>query len=86
MIGVREYRMTDYFDVSRILEEAFGVTKANVNPDNNYKEYVSHSLDLVLSYCVPLSDELTSSLSRIDPLSVLPIHITLHFDRKQTCP
>ena len=37
MIGVREYRMTDYFDVSRILEEAFGVTKANVNPDNNYK-------------------------------------------------
>ena len=47
MIGVREYRMTDYFDVSRILEEAFGVTKANVNPDNNYKEYVAVVNDVV---------------------------------------
>ena len=52
MIGVREYRMTDYFDVSRILEEAFGVTKANVNPDNNYKEYVAVVNDVVAGYLV----------------------------------
>ena len=52
MIGVREYRMTDYFDVSRILEEAFGVTKANVNPDNNYKEYVVVVNDVVAGYLV----------------------------------
>lgn len=52
MIGVREYRMTDYFDVSRILEEAFGVTKANVNPDNNYKEYVAVVNDVVTGYLV----------------------------------
>ena len=52
MIGVREYRMTDYFDVSRILEEAFGVTKANVNPDNNYKEYVAVVNDVVDGYLV----------------------------------
>ncbi len=52
MIGVREYRMTDYFDVSRILEEAFGVTKANVNPDNNYKEYVAVVDDVVAGYLV----------------------------------
>lgn len=52
MIGVREYRMTDYFDVSRILEEAFGVTKANVNPDNNYKEYVAVVNDRVAGYLV----------------------------------
>ena len=37
MIGVREYMMTDYFDVSRIIKEAFDVEKVNVNPDNNYK-------------------------------------------------
>ena len=52
MIGVREYRMTDYFDVSRILEEAFGVTKANVNPDNNYKEYVAVVNDVLSGYLV----------------------------------
>lgn len=52
MIGVREYRMTDYFDVSRILEEAFGVTKANVNPDNNYKEYVAVVNDVLAGYLV----------------------------------
>lgn len=52
MIGVREYRMTDYFDVSRILEESFGVTKANVNPDNNYKEYVAVVNDVVAGYLV----------------------------------
>ena len=52
MIGVREYRMTDYFDVSRILEEAFGVAKANVNPDNNYKEYVAVVNDVVAGYLV----------------------------------
>ena len=52
MIGVREYRMTDYFDVSRILEEAFGVTKANVNPDNNYKEYVAVVNDVVAGFLV----------------------------------
>ena len=52
MIGVREYRMTDYFDVSRILEEAFGVTKANVNPDNKYKEYVAVVNDVVAGYLV----------------------------------
>ena len=52
MIGVREYRMTDYFDVSRILEEAFGVTKSNVNPDNNYKEYVAVVNDVVAGYLV----------------------------------
>ena len=52
MIGVREYRMTDYFDVSRILEEAFRVTKANVNPDNNYKEYVAVVNDVVAGYLV----------------------------------
>ena len=52
MIGVREYRMPDYFDVSRILEEAFGVTKANVNPDNNYKEYVAVVNDVVAGYLV----------------------------------
>ena len=52
MIGVREYRMTYYFDVSRILEEAFGVTKANVNPDNNYKEYVAVVNDVVAGYLV----------------------------------
>lgn len=52
MIGVREYRMTDYFDVSRILEEAFGVIKANVNPDNNYKEYVAVVNDVVAGYLV----------------------------------
>jgi ribosomal protein S18 acetylase RimI-like enzyme len=52
VIGVREYRMTDYFDVSRILEEAFGVTKANVNPDNNYKEYVAVVNDVVAGYLV----------------------------------
>lgn len=52
MIGVREYRMTDYFDVSRILEDAFGVTKANVNPDNNYKEYVAVVNDVVAGYLV----------------------------------
>lgn len=52
MIGVREYRITDYFDVSRILEEAFGVTKANVNPDNNYKEYVAVVNDVVAGYLV----------------------------------
>lgn len=52
MIGVREYRMTDYFDVSRILEEVFGVTKANVNPDNNYKEYVAVVNDVLAGYLV----------------------------------
>ncbi len=41
MIDVREYEMTDYFDVSRILKEAFDVSKANVNPDDNYKELVA---------------------------------------------
>ena len=44
--------MTDYFDVSRILEEAFGVTKANVNPDKNYKEYVAVVNDRVAGYLV----------------------------------
>lgn len=52
MIGVREYRMTDYFDVSRILEEAFDVSKANVNPDKNYKEYVAVVNDRVAGYLV----------------------------------
>lgn len=52
MIGVREYRMTDYFDVSRILEEAFEVSKANVNPDKNYKEYVAVVNDRVAGYLV----------------------------------
>ena len=52
MIGGGEYTMTDSFDVSRILEEAFGVTKANVNPDNNYKEYVAVVNDVVAGYLV----------------------------------
>lgn len=52
MIGVREYRLTDYFDVSRILEEAFDVSKANVNPDKNYKEYVAVVNDRVAGYLV----------------------------------
>lgn len=40
MIDVREYRITDYFDVNRIIKEAFDVEKANVNPDDNYTELV----------------------------------------------
>ena len=31
MIDVREYRITDYFDVNRIIKEAFNVEKANVS-------------------------------------------------------
>lgn len=52
MIGVREYRMTDYFTVSKILEEAFDIVKANVNPDKNYKELVAVVNDQVAGYLV----------------------------------
>ena len=52
MIGVREYMMTDYFDVSRIIKEAFDVEKVNVNPDNNYKELVGVVDDKVVGYLV----------------------------------
>lgn len=52
MIGVREYMMTDYFDVSRIIKEAFDVEKVNVNPDNNYKELVGVVDDRVVGYLV----------------------------------
>lgn len=52
MIGVREYMMTDYFDVSRIIKEAFDVEKVNVNPDNNYKELVGVVGDKVVGYLV----------------------------------
>lgn len=52
MIGVREYMMTDYFDVSRIIKEAFDVEKVNVNPDNNYKELVGIVDDKVVGYLV----------------------------------
>ena len=52
MIGVREYMMTDYFDVSRIIKEAFDVEKVNVNPDNNYKEVVGVVDDKVVGYLV----------------------------------
>lgn len=52
MIDVREYKMTDYFDVSRILKEAFDVSKANVNPDENYKELVATVDDKPVGYLV----------------------------------
>lgn len=52
MIGVREYMMTDYFDVSRIIKETFDVEKVNVNPDNNYKELVGVVDDKVVGYLV----------------------------------
>lgn len=52
MIDVREYEMTDYFDVSRILKEAFDVSKANVNPDENYKELVATVDDKPVGYLV----------------------------------
>ncbi len=52
MIGVREYMMTDYFDVNRIIKEAFDVEKVNVNPDNNYKELVGVVDDKVVGYLV----------------------------------
>lgn len=52
MIDVREYRMTDYFDVSRILKEAFNASKANVNPDENYKELVATVDDKPVGYLV----------------------------------
>ena len=52
MIGVREYMMTDYFDVSRIIKEAFDVEKVNVNPDNNYEELVGVVDDKVVGYLV----------------------------------
>ncbi len=52
MIGVREYRMTDYFTVSKILEEAFDIVKANVNPDKNYTELVAVVNDQVAGYLV----------------------------------
>ena len=52
MIGVREYMMTDYFDVSRIIKEAFDVEKVNVNPDDNYRELVGVVDDKVVGYLV----------------------------------
>ena len=52
MIDVREYRITDYFDVNRIIKEAFNVEKANVNPDENYTELVSVIDDKVVGYSV----------------------------------
>ena len=52
MIDVREYRITDYFDVNRIIKEAFNVEKANVNPDENYTELVSVIDDKVVGYLV----------------------------------
>lgn len=52
MIEVREYRITDYFEVNKIIKEAFGVEKANVNPDDNYKELVGVIDDRVVGYLV----------------------------------
>ena len=52
MIDVRKYRITDYFDVNRIIKEAFNVEKANVNPDENYTELVSVIDDKVVGYLV----------------------------------
>ena len=52
MIDVREYRMTDYFEVNRIIKEAFDVEKANVNPDDNYTELVGVVDDKVVGYLV----------------------------------
>lgn len=52
MISVREYMMTDYFDVSRIIKEAFDVEKVNVNPDDNYRELVGVVDDKVVGYLV----------------------------------
>ena len=52
MIDVREYRITDYFDVNRIIKEAFNVEKANVNPDENYTELVSVIDDKVVVHLV----------------------------------
>lgn len=52
MISVREYMMTDYFDVSRIIKEAFDVEKVNVNPDSNYRELVGVVDDNVVGYLV----------------------------------
>lgn len=52
MIEVREYRITDYFEVNRIIQEAFDVEKANVNPSDNYTELVSVIDDKVVGYLV----------------------------------
>lgn len=52
MIDVREYRMTDYFEVNRIIKEAFDVEKANVNLDDNYTELVGVVDDKVVGYLV----------------------------------